>query len=1083
MSAIKFLGSSVRYYSASIGWGTVPSEIKIGLVDDDMDGDSFLPRSNPSVYLPGMPLIFTHGSFSFGGIFQNYEVQRGEQGDPLYEVSMFDPRIILEGVQLILDGYNGGVGGIDNLINIYGLLESQNGFGYSNVNDSGMPWEKVVEGINYATNNPYTGYGGGISYRGYSYGVYISQLPNLPSYYRIGGGSISLLDFIQDICEAGAFDWFCSLEGNNILITTIDRAATLSSYGAITNFASSVSANQTNAGTELIDNVTSKFVVGGNMDRMYYNYYQEYGNDTEDSGADDNTIWPFWGFDGEDIDGTGANAILGEGQGDDHHFTIDARGWAIYGIPDFYKTDIYELRAALDSQESWEALLWLRNDIPDSPQYGRATTVGIIGDINQALTTLLSGKSIEEFSKLTMLTFSNMTTPALTNSYNFDHNKNVKILYDYIRGFAEEYYGRKFMVRVPFVYSANVPEENNKVRFSEEPTDSGYLTESEIAQGISQLKVPYDYSKFTNEDDKFTAYVRFDDVANYDFSEIPDSDKFPVLHQGIWYMFVKCSIDEKYVFLNKYTSFSPRAVLTLPGVVKRKVFDENLFCGVIYDYLLYEMTRPTRQDAISKPEAKLKADDILKSIGGDILQMGKESEAIYPIVAAIPLRSNVLSYGPWYAVGGNGKVEFERDESLVPWNFGGYTLMNQIANAKVSSAYSNQLLSETGSVTFPGAPEFNMGSQLVLGGPYISDVNCSIGEGGILTTYNMKVYSPDFGKLRKYTTDRMTKLAKDNQQNRRRFRQFYSKKQRERGIGQVKNQYYKSLRAKRDKSNSSHTMLCGETVGSSGVGYTSTVLTQPSYNTVTQLYKNYEKKGGVSLDGLFRPFSTNPNASGIGHYELGSGTINANALNPYKNGHDIQAVIYGDVPDGDLVIGNLDGVYPSTISYRPLALRGPLVLTGWGYDTDDNPVPSKPLASGEIAGVSGVAIQFADNYLQRSDLWKTGPVDIRWNDEKKLWVASGGDNNSKIVKVLQDGIVPPSGNPSSNYQKVYKCRVYDLDFVDGAGNSVGLQETNTYIYAGNFRSLVIITDRYYIAHKIGSKYALDVYSEFTDGST
>ena len=1080
MSSIKFLGASVRYYNSTIGWGETPSELTVGLVEDFSDGDLFLPLNQPQIYVPGVPVTFTHGSFDFGGIFQHYEIQRGQNGAPVYEVSVFDPRIILEGVQLILDGYNGSTAGIPNLINVYGLLEEKGGFGYSEVNDSGMPWRKIVEGVGDAMNNLYPTYGGPVNYRGYTYTVYMTNLPNIPDHYRIGGGSISLLSFIQEICEAGSFDWFCTLSGQNIIITTINRSVVLSSYGVITNFASNLDANQTNAGTELVNNVTSKFVVGGAVDRMYFNFYETYGNDDPDNytGADDNTIWPFWGFDGENIDGSGANAILGQGAGDDHRFVIDARGWAIYGIGDWYWTDIYELRAALDSQEAWEALLWLRNDLQDYPQYHRAQTIGVVGDINQALTTLLGNKTIEEFAKITMMNFANMRKKPIQNAYNFDHNKNVKTLYDHIRGFAEEYYGKKFMVRVPFIYTAEVPETDNQIRYSQEPTDSGYIDESEWVNGINLGYIPADVTKFTNDDSKLVCYVRFDNVDDYDFSEIPDNDKFLVNAYGIWYMFVKCDIADKFVFLDKYTQYSPRAVITLPGMVKYKPDDDNLFCGVIYDYLIYEMTRNTRPDAITVPEAKVKADKLLKSISGDVLQMGKESEMVIPTMAALPLRSNLLTYGPWYAVGAAGKVEYEKDETLVPWNYGGYDLMDEVGNAKVVDAYSNQLLSETGSVTVPGAPTINLGAQLAASGPNVSDISCSIGQDGLTTTYNMRLYTPDFGKLRRYNIERISKLGKINQQFRRRFIEFYNKKQKLAGISNIKNQFFKSIKAKRDKSNSSHTMLCAEIVGASGVGYATNVVSQPTYNSVTQLALNYENKAGVSMDGIFRPYSTNPNASGIGHFESpASGTtgVTSFSLNPFASGHDIQAAVYGsDLPE-DLVIPNLvdssgNITYPNSQDYRGIAFKLPMVATGPGYDVDGNFVPS----------VSGIT---QTEMYSRSDLWKTGPIDFRWDDERKVWSAGGTSTDTKIVRTLADGVVPASGSgPLNNYKQVYKCTVLTADFEPSGGASVTLTNTDDTIYAGNIRDNIVLINKVYIAYKIGGKYILDNRTEFTDGT-
>ena len=271
-------------------------------------------------------------------------------------------------------------------------------------------------------------------------------------------------------------------------------------------------------------------------------------------------------------------------------------------------------------------------------------------------------------------------------------------------------------------------------------------------------------------------------------------------------------------------------------------------------------------------------------------------------------------------------------------------------------------------------------------------------------------------------------------------------------------------------------MIGGQVVGSSG-GYSANVASQNPYNTIGQVSNDYDKKGAMSYDGLYRPYSTNPGASGIAHFEspTGSGYTepDVNHLNPFISGHDIQSVIV-DTPSGlpeDIVIPNL-GYYPEY--YRPIAFKGPMVLCGWGIDIDGNPVPAKPLASGETE------VQYVDNYLQRSDLWKTGPIDIRWDDDRKVWV-TGGTGGAKLVQVLDDGIVAPSGAPSIySYKKVYKCRVVDVDFDESANSDVSLDYTDNYIYAGNFRDISILTNKLYLVNKIGGKYLIDSEAGFVN---
>jgi hypothetical protein len=72
-----------------------------------------------------------------------------------------------------------------------------------------------------------------------------------------------------------------------------------------------------------------------------------------------------------------------------------------------------------------------------------------------------------------------------------------------------------------------------------------------------------------------------------------------------------------------------------------------------------------------------------------------------------------------------------------------------------------------------------------------------------------------------------------------------------------------------------------------------------------------------------------------------------------------------------------------TSGIRSMALRSPLVLSGWGYDTSGNPVPS----SGQVPHPQAT---------YNPSLWKTGPVDLRWDFKRKVWTAIPGDKNGLI---------------------------------------------------------------------------------------
>ena len=74
-----------------------------------------------------------------------------------------------------------------------------------------------------------------------------------------------------------------------------------------------------------------------------------------------------------------------------------------------------------------------------------------------------------------------------------------------------------------------------------------------------------------------------------------------------------------------------------------------------------------------------------------------------------------------------------------------------------------------------------------------------------------------------------------------------------------------------------------------------------------------------------------------------------------------------------------------------MGLRGPLVVVGWGYDVDGLPVPSDP----------NDETKFLNNHKKRQDLWKAGPVDLRWDDDKKVWVAGAGGGGAGDIWLTQ----------------------------------------------------------------------------------
>ena len=139
-----------------------------------------------------------------------------------------------------------------------------------------------------------------------------------------------------------------------------------------------------------------------------------------------------------------------------------------------------------------------------------------------------------------------------------------------------------------------------------------------------------------------------------------------------------------------------------------------------------------------------------------------------PDVVVLPLENEQACYGPWYTgpvrvkndddtysykviKNSGGKVNIEMDESLTPWNFGSYELMNVAGMARTEVINTLYFASEKGSITFPGMPFgiFEIGDIAANSGPILDSISFDIGVGGVHTSYRFQTYTRSFGAMKK----------------------------------------------------------------------------------------------------------------------------------------------------------------------------------------------------------------------------------------------------------------------------------------------------------------------------------------------
>lgn len=170
----------------------------------------------------------------------------------------------------------------------------------------------------------------------------------------------------------------------------------------------------------------------------------------------------------------------------------------------------------------------------------------------------------------------------------------------------------------------------------------------------------------------------------------------------------------------------------------------------------------------------------------------------------------------------------------------------------------------------------------------------------------------------------------------------------------------------------------------------------------------WQSNYGCSQGAFFKPFSTNVLVSGVPHYQLPigfavSGKAVSTGLNPFGPWTLGEGIIWGTgVP------ANLD-IDIDAANTRPLGLKTPVTLVGWGWDTHGFAAPNACSGyrssgvyqlgtavepSGAFHGYgTGVSIHGSGVPPHR---WLAGPLDVQWDVLRRVWTCDNGIYPAKI---------------------------------------------------------------------------------------
>ncbi len=1046
------------------------------------------------------------------------------------------------------------------------------GFGGAGVNDNGISWSTMLPIINVLTSaipritnnwsphgrlihkganlalygSPWTNGYGLISADGIHNGSYISEyyldiseLPVPPTYFRFSGVSINLLEAITRVCQESGFEYFLELltirgsilAGGGVAKIIKIRGLNKIIQPALTGISAFIADKESDGtleassiGRELRDDITSTFLIGGPKQTIYQ---AEESLDPEGDGdpefpEDDDTILPYFGT---DIDGnmlvpylidsvitsTSETGIvstsiqLWEFEADTTAINLGLEELALVNP---IRINERELQNSI-SIDAWESYIKLALTDSFRSISGELPNAGLD---SEQLARLVANSPVSNLAPRDLIAWDTAYTDIkllLQKKRTTDKEK----IYQWISHFANEFYGKKCAIRVPYA-CAFIEGESLQTTYSEQPTNDGGWTEAATVIGLPNQTFYTDF--FSNNQNKIEPFVRFNNASNYDISQFGPGD-YIILDDDLY---IRASVEEDYVFHDIETQFIPRVVVSVPAIVQESengedtTFARTQVVKQQFNDWLFNISGEIPSTLL--PDEKIGAAHKIAEMYGNIAAQHIYNAfgrlVYYPNAACIPIKSNVNNYGPWLSVGPAGGIRVEKNDGLVPWQFGDYSTLNTAAQALADAGNVNTQVGELGSITVAGYPELPLGAEInslaALGGqqlvenrsplfgnfngtfvggspfsynylrysygfsldgsrgPSVGNISISIGTDKISTTYNMRSYTPSFGRFAQLNAQRLSQIGQQRMAHNRDLRSFLFQREainNKSSIGSSAENKFNSIKTqaqvlrKVDMGLTPHEMLVGQnlpwTTGAGGIPLTSRsiVATESIRDAIAEMSSGaYKNKAFMSLDGLIRPVSLggdgglprltipagNTGGGSLLTYIGGidgtisgtqSGTVSYDTydFNPLANpigyafsdlssqhtgtaGHDIEILGRGTgVPEGGMILkhGPTGGGigYDYRNDYRFMAWKGPVLIHGWGRDTNNKPIPNQVDTESATSGgnfqTTGLSENYLANWLQKPHTWPMGPLNVRWNHATSMWepVSTVSEKYCKIL--------------------------------------------------------------------------------------
>lgn len=957
-AAPKLFGGYIESLSSNAGYGADGGSCQISLVfkNDGPLRPYDLDENFPEL---GTAVGVKWGQFEFGGILQRFTHKRSLDGYK-YDVIIESPGKWLDGVQIITDGFQGTTfppiahrhpqeniflpinkfepsqnnyiftNNINNVWNPFAVLENyqyvdSNGrrgnFGASDVNSAGFPAKSLLTLIEEISRGEHA-FGGKAVFGESEYEVDLSELiPIVPEFFRVKGPYQSLNSIIQECCEVSMHDYIVFVKpksgiiSNGVIENPVIKIKVIDKRQPPNPNTIKIIVNQYEQQQKLVSADFGKEFSDTVTQKLIIG-----GPATRHVMSSPYNFYPIWGK----TSGIRPQYIIGSRTVANGGMDMFASLQVSLNSGAIYNATVLEVRCAMSSFETWILYKALTGDsLLAKFSKIRIDDYAINGLINRSITSEQLFNTDKEAKQV--------YGPYYQGSNPYEE---IQKIYNAVKSVGDNFYGKKFFVPLPFEPGGI----DNNIKFVNE--DQQYITSWKVADTAWVDNKPFNDVSFYDSDGRLKAVSSWVIGNQFDYSGLGNEYAF-----GMGGIASVVDVGNKDIYWQTLGSVAlPYCIVEVKDVFN---FDQYTTDKLGAAHLL-KLLRNIDIDP-----------SLLIGFGSDD---GASGYAIAPAKQApmfisVPQESNRYTWGPWWKYSSKkGKAEVESDTSLTPETFGSSAVLNSVAYDYAFVSEANVSGNESGYVEVAEIPEYNLAERFAVSGPYVSNIDINYSIDGVKTTYKFNTWTPQFGKLAKYNADRISRINKSTinflQDQRNRFIKppFPQKTI----IDILKNNFTPTFIGAPNR------IMSRIAQGQDG---NKAVTVSPAHNQQSMIVTSSQNSDnyGCTNEQIFTPARIERQDN------------DPTTLNPYWSFSDTDFVFVDG--EGDNTNDDFNENKDKFTSVKTIALRGPLLVSGWGYDTSGNTVPAK----------DGSTTEFHEKTGTDRALWKTGPVDLRWDADRGVW--------------------------------------------------------------------------------------------------